>query len=115
MRSLNRSDEMKHSTPKPILYIMARGRSRFLVIHSLTGTIILWIAVSGALMIRGSLHGLGVANVVFLEAVSLLTVFPFALAIAYFQWKKFHKMASMDGSSVGDQDTTGCQNDGETK
>ena len=101
MGSLNRSDEEKHSTPKPILFIMARGRSRFLVIGSLTGTIILWIAVSGVLLIRGSLHGLGVANVV----VSLLAVFPFALAIAYFQWKKFQKMASMDGSSVGDQDT----------
>jgi hypothetical protein len=105
MVSFNRSDESKRSTPKPILFIMARGRSRFLVIGSLTGTVILWIAVSGVLMIRGSLHGLGVANVVLLETVSLLTVFPFALAIAYFQWKKFQKMASMDGSSVGDQDT----------
>ena len=62
MGSLNRSDEEKHSTPKPILFIMARGRSRFLVIGSLTGTVILWIAVSGVLMIRGSLHGLGVAK-----------------------------------------------------
>jgi hypothetical protein len=115
MGSLNLSDERKHSTPKPILYIVARGRSRFLVIYSLTGTIILWIAVSGALMIRGSLHGLGVANVVFLETVSLLTVFPFALAIACHQWKKFQKMASTDGSSVADQDTTRCQNHGETK
>ena len=101
MVSFNRSDESKRSTPKPILFIMARGRSRFLVIGSLTGTIILWIAVSGVLMIRGSLHGLGVANVV----VSLLIVFPFALAIAYFQWKRFQKMAFMEGSSVGDQDT----------
>ena len=105
MVSFNRSDESKRSTPKPILFIMARGRSRFLVIGSLTGTVILWIAVSGVLMIRGSLHGLGVANVVLLETVSLLAVFPFALAIAYFQWKKFQKMASMEGSSVGDQDT----------
>ena len=108
MGSLNRSDEKKQSTPKSVLYIVARGRSRFIVIYSLTGTIILWIAVSGALMIRGSLHGLGVANVVLLGTLSLLIVFPFALAIACHQWKKFQKMASMDGSSVGDQDTTHC-------
>ena len=101
MGSLDRSDEEKHSTPKPILYTVARGKFRFLVIGSLTGTIILWIAVSGVLLIRGSLHGLGVADVV----VSSLIVFPFALAIACFQWKKFQKMASMEGSSVGDQDT----------
>jgi hypothetical protein len=57
-------------------------------------------------MIRGRFHGLSAANVAFLEAVSLLTLFPFALAIACYQWKKFLKMASVDGLSVGDQNIT---------
>jgi hypothetical protein len=111
MGSLNQPDE-RRSAPNPVLLIVARGKLRFLVRHTLVGTIILWIVVSCALMIRRSFHGLSVAYVVFLETVSLPIVIPFALAIAYSQWRKFHKMASMDRLYVGDQDTTRGRNDG---
>ncbi|HEV2697055.1 MAG TPA: hypothetical protein VGU90_03615 [Terriglobales bacterium] len=65
-------------------------------------------------MARGYFHGLDVVYVTFLETVLLLSVFPFALAIAYYQWKKFHKMASMGISSVADRDTTRGRNEGAT-
>ena len=115
MDSLSHSDERKHFQQKPLQFIMARGRRRFLVRSSLVGTIILWIAVIGPFMIRGDFHGLGVVNVAFLVTVTLLVAFPFALAFAFYHWRKFREMASMDGLSVGDQNTTHGQNDGEKK
>ena len=114
MGSWSHSDEGKHSTPRPVLWIVARGRRRFLVQSMLAGTIILWILFSGLFMARGYFHGLDVVYVTFLETVLLLSVFPFALAIAYYQWKKFHKMASMGISSVADRDTTRGRNEGAT-
>ncbi|HET6841303.1 MAG TPA: hypothetical protein VFK06_06400 [Candidatus Angelobacter sp.] len=103
MELLKHSDSRKYSTSQALLFMVARGRCRFLVRSSLAGSFILWIVLSGVFMIRGMFHGLAVPYVVLLEAVSLLIVFPFGLALAFYQWKKFQKMAAMDGLSVGAQ------------
>jgi len=112
MESLN-SDERKRSTQKGLLFILARGRLRFLVRSSLAGAVILWIGLSGLFMIRGMFRGLSVANVAFMETGALVIVFPFASAIAWFQWKEFYKMASKDGLPGGEQNTMRGQDEGE--
>lgn len=114
MESLNRPDK-KQSTLKVLRFIIARGRFRFVIRSSLAGTIGLWIILSGVFAIRGMFHGLGAADVAFLEATMLLIAFPFALALACLQWKNLCKMASAEGLSVGDKNTTPGQNDGEKK
>jgi len=114
MESLNRPDK-KQSTLKFFRFVIARGRSRFIIRSSLVGTIVLWIILSGAFAIRGMFHGLDAVYVVFMEAMGLLIIFPFAWAIACLQWKKLCKMASAEGLSVGDKNTTPGQDDGEKK
>jgi len=97
MRPLNHSDDKKHAAPSPVLFIVERGRTRFLMRSSLTVSIILWLGISGVLMMRGVFHGLGIGVVVLLETVILLIVSPFAFAISCSQWKTFQKMAATKG------------------
>ena len=87
--------------------VVARGRFRFLVLHTLVGTIILWVAANASFLIRGRFYGTSLAYLLLLEMAVLFAAFPFALAIGWLQWKKFQKMAaSVDGLSVGDQNAT---------
>jgi ABC-type spermidine/putrescine transport system permease subunit I len=64
------------------------------------------MGLSGLFMIRGMFRGLSVANVAFMEAVTLVIAFPVAWAISRSQWKKLHQMASKDGLPGGEQNTT---------
>jgi hypothetical protein len=114
MESLNRPDK-KQSTLKVYRFIIARGRTRFIIRSTLVGTIVMWIIESGGLAINGTFHGLDALYVVLIEATMLLIAFPFAWAHACHQWKGFCKMASAEGLSAGDKDTTPGQNDGEKR
>ena len=114
MESLNRRDK-KQSTLKVYRFVIARGRSRFIIRSTLVGTIVMWIILSGGFAIDGMFHGLDALLVFLMGATGLLIIFPFALALAFLQWQKLCKIASAEGLSVGDKDTTPGQNDGEKK
>jgi hypothetical protein len=107
------SDSTKRKPSKAELarLLVARGRRRFLVVHSLLGSIVLWLTANAAFAIRGIFRGINGAYLVFAEMGVLLLAFPFALAIGWHQWRKFQKLASDGALSIGGPGTPRFQND----
>lgn len=70
---------------------------RYIVLHSVIGSVIVWGVLNGVFMLRGFFHGITVAYMACLETAALLIVFPFTLAIAYYQWKKLERMSLAGG------------------
>ena len=105
----------KPSKTELVRTVVARGRFRFLVLHSSVGSIILWFAANGLFVIRGRFQSMSVAYLALLEMAVLLAAFPFAAAIGWLQWKKFQKMASAGDSSAGGHDRGLGHDNGGTK
>lgn len=112
MGIVNQPDDRKPFRAKLVRAIVARGRARFLVLYSLAGSVILWGAINLSFVIRGAFDGNDAAYVILLEALTLFIIFPFALAMAYYQWRKFEKIALVDGLSAARRDAAGGQDDG---